>query len=419
MSGNNNISLNYPIGTAYGHCHISTFFKKLFAKCYEKDSTPELVITNSITDLKSDVAALNKDGITELSYDYLHAMEASLKDVGFRYVVINKDGKPVLFAYFQLYRLSTQNFKLDDGNSFMQRIVSFFLKFKKAKVVILGNALRTDTLAFSFDMHAMSSDEAIASVATIADKIATDISATAVILKDTGGNTLQANKLLADMGYKMPWPDQVMDLALQPEWNTLNDYINTLSRKYKTRANKVLASSKDIVKRTLTADEITKYVPAIKRLFAGLIEKQSFTLTQRGVNNIAQLKQLYKDAFEIVGYFKDDKLVAFYSAFVKGDTYELYYVGFDYALNNEYQLYFNILFSGLERAILLKKKTLNLGRTSFDAKASMGAIPKNADYLIRLIHIPDVAVKWFTKYFSSLEDAKWKLRRPFKNTEPA
>ena len=417
MSINDNISLSYPAGTAYDHCSISSFFKKLFAKCCEKESSPDLTITTTITDVQNDVTALNKEDVTELSYEYLHAMETSLKDVAFRYAVIHKDDKPILFAYFQLYALSTQNFKLDGDNSFMQRIVGFFLKFKKAKVLILGNALRTDTAAFSYDARAMSADEAIASVATIADKLATDTNATAVILKDIGSNTQQANKMLADMGYKMPWPDQVMDLAIQPEWNTLNDYVSTLSRKYKTRANKVLASGKDIAVRALTADEITKYVPAIKHLFAGLIEKQSFTLTKRGVHNIAELKQLYKDAFEVVGYFKDDKLIAFYSAFVKEDAYELYYVGFDYARNNEYQLYFNILFSGLERAILLKKKTLNLGRTSFDAKASMGAIPKNADYLIRLIHIPDVAVKWFSKYFSSLEDVKWKLRRPFKTAE--
>jgi hypothetical protein len=106
--------------------------------------------------------------------------------------------------------------------------------------------------------------------------------------------------------------------------------------------------------------------------------------------------------------------VAFYTAFLTEDAYELYHVGFDYELNNEYHLYFNILFSGLKRAITLKKSHLKLGRTSFDAKASLGAKPVEIEYFFKPGNIPNVVSKWFANYFSSMEDAKWKLRNPLK-----
>ena len=417
MDMNKELGLYYPVSNAYDKCLVSSFLKTLFAKCREKKTTPDLTITGNIAEIKNEIEALNKDNSLELSFDYLSAMETSLPDAGLRYVIINKDKTPVLFVYFQVFTLSTQNFNLEKNKGFVKGILSFFLKLKKAKVLILGNALRTETLSYCFDARILNKEEAIAAIAGVAEKIAGDENATAVILKDIPGATASAEKMLTSMGYSMPWEDQVMEMAVDPEWKNLQDYTALLTRKYKTRANKVLTSAKPLVLKVLTENQVSHYLPEIKQLFAKVVDKQSFTLTSRGANNISLLKQLYKDEFDVAGFFHEDKLVAFYSAFVTGDSYELYYIGFDYQMNNEYQLYFNLLFSGLERAILLKKKYLKLGRTSFDAKASVGAQPKKLDYMIKMIHIPDIVVKWFASYFSSLEDTKWKLRNPLKGNE--
>ena len=152
----------------------------------------------------------------------------------------------------------------------------------------------------------------------------------------------------------------------------------------------------------------------MNRLYKNVVENQPFALTSVGEDHFAKLKALYKDDFEIFGFFADKKLIAFYSAFVTPAAYEIYYVGFDYQLNDQYQLYFNILFSGLERAISLGKGQLKLGRTSFDSKASLGAKPVEISYFIKTMNIPTVAINWFVNYFASMEDGKWKLRNPLK-----
>ena len=128
--------------------------------------------------------------------------------------------------------------------------------------------------------------------------------------------------------------------------------------------------------------------------------------------HFTELKKLYQNDFEIVGIFLNNEMVAFYAAFINKSDYEIYYVGFDYDVNTTHQLYFNLLFSGLERAITLKKKLLKLGRTSLDAKASLGAKPSELTYFIKGNNIPKVAGNWFVNYFSTMEDAKWKLRNP-------
>jgi hypothetical protein len=55
-----------------------------------------------------------------------------------------------------------------------------------------------------------------------------------------------------------------------------------------------------------------------------------------------------------------------------------------------------------------------LGRTSFDAKASLGAKPESTTYFLKTSFMPDAVSNWFVKYFSSMEDNKWKLRNPLK-----
>jgi hypothetical protein len=75
-----------------------------------------------------------------------------------------------------------------------------------------------------------------------------------------------------------------------------------------------------------------------------------------------------------------------------------------------------MLFSGLERAITLGKQTLKLGRTSFDAKASLGAKPQTLPYILKIPHLPDFVLRRFINYFSALEDKRWKLRNPLKTT---
>jgi hypothetical protein len=401
-----------PAPSAYDHCLISACLRSLF-KCDSKSNEPDFIVKTSVAQVKQDLEQLNKD-VTELSYEYLAAMEQSMKNAGFRYIVVHEKGKPVLFAYFQLFTLTSRNFNLEKNKGFVRGIVRFFLDLKKVNVLISGNALRNDTACFCFDEKVLTPDGAVEIVASAAEKIAADEQGAALILKDIPV-TGRTRKWLGDLGFYMPWEDQVMVMDIDPAWTGLTDYASALSRKYKTRASKILQAADRLTERVLTEMELIEREGQMNKLFKNVAANQSFVLTQPGATHFSDLKKIYKGDFEVVGIFDGHKLVAFYSAFVTDADYEVYYVGFDYDLNNEYQLYFNMLFSGLGRAITLKKDQLKLGRTSFDAKASIGAKPQQMDYLLKTSSIPTVVSRWFTNYFSTMEDAKWKLRNPLKS----
>lgn len=411
-----NLVIN-PLQGTFDNCLVGNFLKKLLTKTRVGKHMPELIVYNTIAEIKDELKQPGIAGTLETSPEYLSALENSFQDLNFRYAIIYKDHIPVLFAYFQLFSITSRNFKLDTNKRFVRGIFRFFLDFHKARILQLGNTMRTETPGYSFDPRYFNNEDAMEAIASIAEKIAADEKVVAVILKDipTPSSTTFCN--LNGMGYQKPWDDQIMQMEVDANWKSFNDYTAALSRKYKTRAKKAIEVRNKLTINALSEEQIKQLQPDIYRLYSEVTTKQAFVLSQTCSDYFISLKKLYKDNFEVYGYFLEDKLVAFYSAFVTPENYEVYYIGINYELNNEYQLYFNILFSGLERAIHLRKGILKLGRTSFDAKASLGAKPKSLDYLIKMASIPDFVIKWFVCYFDAVEDGKWKQRNPLKSME--
>ncbi len=416
-----NIELNYQ-GlknelSPFNNCPLATLFKNCFSKTKTETSDYNLVICKDLQSIKNDISAINENQNLEISYDYLNGLEKSLPDVQFHYVVIYKQNIPILFTYFQLYSLNNSHLNIENAKHVSKKIVQFYLKIKKTKVLILGNALRNETCSVLYNNTHLSINEIAPTIIIIADRLAEEINPTIIVIKDLVGLPPIPKTDYINNGYQFIWDDNVMEMPIDNNWNTLNDYLQVLSRKYKTRANKTLAAAKNLSFVTLTNKEIAENKNQLNNLFHQVLQKQSFCLTKPGEDFFTDLSNVYKESFHINCFYLGTEMIAFYSVITTLDAYEIYYIGFKYELNTEYQLYFNILLSGLNQAIIQKKKVLKLGRTSFDAKASLGAKPKKLDFIIKLPNIPDFVINWFLKYFSSIEDSRWKQRNPLKTGE--
>jgi hypothetical protein len=414
---NKNIPMNpgtalSSAATQYDDCLLSSCLRKLFSGKAKNKAETSFIVSNHVAAVKKELDQLN-GGVTELSYAYLQAMELSVPGPLFYYAVVYKEGLPVLFAWFQLFTLTSRNFRLEKDKGFVKRIIHLFLELKKVSVLMSGNALRNDTPCYCYKDACLGKAEAAELVASIAEKIAADECASALILKDIPF-TAHQQQWLADIGFSRPWEDQEMVLDINKDWTSLAHYTDALSRKYKARAKKILESANGLAIKNLSGDDIVANSVVMYQLFKNVTDNQSFLLTRPEANHFALMKDIYQDNFEVIGFYNNDELVAFYSAFITGASYELYYVGLNYEINSQYQLYFNLLFSGLERAITLKKKILKTGRTSFDAKASMGARPAELSYYSKTGNIPNAVTKWFANYFAAMEDGKWKQRNPLK-----
>ena len=117
----------------------------------------------------------------------------------------------------------------------------------------------------------------------------------------------------------------------------------------------------------------------------------------------------------MIGYFIGEKLIAFSSTLEHQEKLEVHYIGLDYTYNKSHALYFNILFDGIEQAILSEKKILELGRTAREAKAVVGCNPVYFnDYLRIRNKFTRRIVSIFQDYFQSEMGDTWKNRHPFK-----
>jgi predicted N-acyltransferase len=69
---------------------------------------------------------------------------------------------------------------------------------------------------------------------------------------------------------------------------------------------------------------------------------------------------------------KDDRPVAFAFGLTEGRIYHNLYVGIDYAMNNDADLYFNLYYLDINQAMRRGATTLHLGQTSDEFKARLG-----------------------------------------------
>ena len=397
----------------YNDCLFANLLRKLFSMGSKAKPESNYLLTNTVAAIQTQVQALQLHASSGITYEYLAAMEASLPEVAFRYVVITRQEQPVVLCYFQLFTVTSANFRGDGNEGLKQRVINFFLDLNMVRVLISGNALRTENCCYCYNDKVLSRDEAIELLAATAEKIACDEKALAVVLKDIRP-TPSAATTLTKNGFSAPWKDQGMVLDLRTNWISLDDYINDLSRKYRARVTKILSAGSELVEKQLELADLEQYREDTFSLFQDVLDQQPFLLTSPAPDHLVQLKKCHGADFEVCGLFLDGKMVAFYSGFVHEHTYEVYHVGLNYQLNNKYQLYFNLLYGSLGRAIALKKSRLNLGRTSFDAKASMGAHAEDYIYFFKSPKVPQRIVKRFADYFSSFEDGKWRLRNPLR-----
>lgn len=398
-----------------GYCPVTVLLKNLFTRFRSGKRDATLQIFDQAAAVAEALERLNATD-AGLSLAHLQVMEQSLRDVTFRYVVVYRDERPVFFTYFQLFALSARNFNLHRDTSFVRRIMGMLLDMKKARLLVSGDALRTGATAYVYDPFVVQEKDVAATMMQLADKVAAEVSAAAVLLpgiscKDCVTGTEQTNTF----GYTTPMADSIMEMPVDPSWTSIQDYVGALTRKYRARANKVLQATAHLSIRQMDAAEVLKRRNEIRKLFQQVLDRQAFVLTSSGADYLVQLKQLYPDQFEVTGYFDGKRLVAFSSAFVEEKEYEMFYVGFDSELNEQVPLYFQLLLTGLERAVALGKKRLGLGRTSFDAKASLGAQAVPQDYAVKLRRMPDAAMSWLSCYFNAIEDGKWRLRNPLKS----
>jgi hypothetical protein len=214
--------------------------------------------------------------------------------------------------------------------------------------------------------------------------------------------------------YLMLRNDILMEMSIPSEWQSIKEYEKALKHKYAQRFRKIRNAWANVEVKELSADDVQHNKHTIYELYRQVCEKQPARIGLLGPEFLPLLKKEYPNDLKIWGIYEAGKLVGFFSAWVKNDVFDMFYIGFDYTRNAELQLYFNILFFGVEQAILHKKSKVIFGRTALDAKARLGCKPR---YQSTFVFVRNRMIRMATLRLQNnnqSQEGEWEQRHPFK-----
>jgi hypothetical protein len=374
---------------------------------------------------KEDWDTAIKDKNTFLTYSYLNLIhQQRTSSFRFRYVIVYNSKRPIGVIYFQINDFSASLFGeliAHQISELQSKRASVFQKYIQhnenetiMRLVTCGNNFISGEHGFYINLNSKKSKfkivEGVIDAVAREEKLRGKISA--ILVKDFYEE---------GFGDKDCWyctkfihfnVEPNMIVQLPAGLSTVADYLARFSKKYRNRAKHILSASSSLVKKRLTPEEVIKQDDRLYELYTNVFDHAKFKLAHLPKNYFADVVKTQPDLFYVDAWYMKDKMVSFASGFYLAEEIEAHYVGFDYAINKEYELYQTLLYSYIEEAILTKKQRINLGRTASEIKSTVGA---KAHELICYIKPQNTVSKLILKPFMQfLQPTEWVPRNPFK-----
>ncbi len=342
-----------------------------------------------------------------------------------RYVIVYYNKKPCGIIYYQVITFKAGTLgdlvtaQFQNGQS---KRLSMFEKYIESnrneellRLFTCGNNLISGDYGFVFskDINQQTATELLLNITeTIAREEKIRGAICAILIKDFH-KPLEPSRLLDNEKYTRFAVEPNMVVEIPEGVKNKEEYIELFSKKYRNRAKTIFKSLAGLEFKELTLTEIQKHEKEIYSLYENIFDRARFKLTKLPEYYFSKVKAEFREQFKLTALFRESKILAFGSCFLMPDSdLEAHYIGFDYEVNNEYNLYQNLLYQMIESGIKNKCKCVNLGRTAAEIKTTVGAKPHE---LICYIKPQNTVSRVIQKPFiGMLQPAEWTPRNPFK-----
>ena len=204
-----------------------------------------------------------------------------------------------------------------------------------------------------------------------------------------------------------------MIFSINENWKSEQDYIDSLSKKYRDQYKRARKKADGIEKRKLHLEEIISLENEIYDLYFHVAKNAPFNTFFLPKNHFRVFKELFKDKFLFYGYFIGQKLIGFNTLIKNGAIMDTYFLGYDESIQRENMLYLNMLYDMIAYSINKNFKEIIFARTALEIKSSVGAKPVKMYGLIS--HNNPLVNPFMSKIFRYLEpETIWQERNPFK-----
>jgi len=357
-----------------------------------------------------------------LQKSYLQAIEkCPPKDMQFAYLTFYKDNQPCGVAYAQIFKFSTyeslkHHRSFNDSNAKFLQLKKWVAHQVAFHSIVCGNVLMTGEYGYSFN-QAIAKETQFDIVNEGLQKlrdllVQKDINVAVILHKDYFEDNRQHTSK-NDFGEFQIQPNMIIDL--KEEWTKFDDYLNSMSSKYRVRARRAFKKIDGIEKRELTFEEVKLHQSTIYELYDSVVRSAGFNGITLSQNYFTNLKAHLAEAFKVIGYFREGQLIGFYTVFLekKRQSMESHFLGINHAENRHCQLYLNMLYDMINMGIYHRVKRIYFARTALEIKSSVGATPHEMYFYMQ--H-QNPLLNRFTKPLFNLFNPQeaWTQRNPFK-----
>jgi hypothetical protein len=353
-----------------------------------------------------------------LSSTYFEVLEKSApKNMACHYIGLYKNEELVGITITQMLTLTDVSSFGVNKSCLKSKLRDFTFRNFSAHVLLIGNNMLTGQNAFVFSDKVKPSEILpVLKKAVIQLKKGLKNKGTRVHITSFKDFTIENSKEFEIDSFKKYYlfttqPNMVF--FNQPEWETENDYVNALSKKYRDHYKRARKKSEMVSKRQMTLEEINLHKDKIYELYFNVTKNAPFNTFYLAENHFATLKGTLGDKFLFYGYFIEDQLIGFNTMIINGCALDTYFLGYCGEHQKDKMLYLNMLYDMIGYSITKKYAKLIFSRTALEIKSSVGAKPIE---MVGFVKHSNAFINLFTGRLFQYFDPKvtWIERNPFK-----
>lgn len=196
-----------------------------------------------------------------------------------------------------------------------------------------------------------------------------------LMVKDISDADAPAASALSRFSYRPLETDPDMVLEISPRWGGYEDYLASLTSKYRRASRQIEQDVEAAGGRVEELRDVEGHAAELHGLYMQTHQNARLRLFTLREEFIPALAARLGEGMRCTVVRRDEELLGFVTTVRDGETAVGYYIGFDRAANGECPIYFRLLQAVVEDAIKLGCRRLSLGRTALEPKARLGARP--------------------------------------------
>ena len=333
-------------------------------------------IYNDFAELPNDWNQLAQENIF-LSNEYLRVLQKSApENMECHFIAILENEQLVGIALAQFLDLNQLESFGDRDKCLKTSARNLIFKRFSSYVLFIGNNMLTGQNAFVL------SDKADTAKALKTLKLAVNalkagylqkgIKIHLTSFKDFSENKTKDFRLAGFDNYYEFSTQPNMVFTIEENWKSEQDYIDSLSKKYRDQYKRARKKAAGIEKRKMSLEAIREHEDTIYALYHHVAKNAPVNTFFLAKNHFSEFKEVLKDKFLFYGYFIDDKMIGFNTLIKNGDAMDTYFLGYDDEVQREKMLYLNMLYDMIAYSINKGFKEIIFARTALEIKSSVG-----------------------------------------------